>query len=150
MAENEVLYRQWVDFISKSSSNSSGCLEWNGPKTDNGYGFFNINGGRIRSHRFSYEVNKDKIPEGFQLDHLCRNRLCVNPYHLQAVSSKTNTLRGFGLSAINKMKTHCKRGHELKEPNLKEWDKLKGKRRCLICFKESDRRRYERRKKSHY
>jgi hypothetical protein len=76
------------------------------------------------------------IPEGKQLDHLCRNRACINPEHLEPVTAKENILRGESFSAKNARKTHCIHGHELSGDNLRI---LKHGRVCLECRRTKDR-----------
>lgn len=89
------------------------CWLWKGPLQKHGYGAI---GGRL-AHRVAYELLKGPIPEGLQLDHLCRVRPCVNPEHLEPVTPKTNCLRGFGPGGLNAQKTHCPRGHEYSDAN---------------------------------
>ena len=69
------------------------CWNWIAGRS-NGYGMIQINKKHKYAHRVSYEIFKGDIPEGLELDHLCRNRKCVNPDHLEAVSSRENTMRG--------------------------------------------------------
>lgn len=71
----------------------------------------------LRAHRIAYALHYQKEPSN-ALDHLCRNRACCNPSHLEDVSSRVNTLRGIGHTAINARKTRCPRGHELSGHNL--------------------------------
>jgi hypothetical protein len=85
-----------------------------------GYGRLRI-GGRTAgvgyAHRAVYELLRGNIPVGLQLDHLCRNRACANPLHLEAVSQRENLLRGAGVCALNAHKTVCKRGHAFDDAN---------------------------------
>lgn len=71
----------------------------------------------MRAHRFAYELHKGPIPKGLEIDHLCRNTLCVNPNHLEAVTHRENVRRGTSPTARNAMKSECKRGHPLDEKN---------------------------------
>lgn len=109
-----------------------GCWEWTGAKNAGGYG---VCRGQ-QAHRASYELLVGPIPAGLQLDHLCRNRACVNPDHLEPVTRKVNILRGEGVAAKNARKTHCLNGHELTGHNLIQH---KGGRECRACA----RRRFE-------
>ena len=95
----------------------TGCQEWQGRINDGGYGMVSINKIQYRAHRVSYVVNNGEHEEGLVLDHLCRNRSCVNADHLEAVTSKVNTLRGEGISALNALKSHCPRGHAMIDAN---------------------------------
>src|SRR5580698_2584776 len=74
------------------------CWNWKGGKT-NGYGCFQIAKVNFRAHRLAYELLRGPIPTGLHLDHLCRNRSCVNPDHLEPVTQRENTLRGEGIAA---------------------------------------------------
>lgn len=114
------------------------CWVWIGAKA-RGYGRFQDGSGSVvQAHRFSYELG-DPIPEGQHLDHLCRNPACVRPNHLEAVSCRTNVLRGVGASAVNAAKTECIHGHPLEGENL--YVKPSGYRECRTCTRERDRRR---------
>lgn len=107
------------------------CWIWKGSDGGNGYGEFHMNGKSVRAHRAVYELLVGKIPKGLVIDHLCRNRICVNPKHLEPVTQKVNILRGTGASARNAKKTYCLRGHELKGRNMNMT--LRGWRRCRRC-----------------
>lgn len=99
-------------FLSNVDTNgSNGCWLWTKYQRHDGYGNFNVDGKQILAHRWAYINLVGPIPEGLYLDHLCRNRPCVNPSHLEPVTNKVNILRGIGATAINALKTHCPRGH---------------------------------------
>lgn len=120
-----------------------GCMAWLGPVDAQGYGRH----GKEWAHRFVYEMTVGPIPSGLQLDHLCRNRRCVNPDHLEPVTSRENTLRGDGPTAQNARKSHCHRGHPFSGDNL--FVRSDGTRRCRACHNlrtaASARRRRDRR-----
>jgi hypothetical protein len=110
----------------------TGCRIWTGNKTTRGYSRIRF-GRRARpAHRLAYEAEYGPIPMGLVIDHLCRNPLCINPSHLEAVTNRENVLRGFGPPAINARRTHCKHGHPLSGDNL-FFDR--GYRRCRICHR---------------
>ena len=118
------------------------CWIWNGGRSHKGYGMINgvsRRGDRqaLYAHRVVYEALVGPIPDGLTIDHLCRNRACMNPAHMEPVTSRENTLRGFGPGAICARATHCLRGHP--------YDR-KGKRNrwCSIC--DSLRKKAEREK----
>lgn len=85
-----------IRFWSKvSGSDATSCWEWTGAKVEKGYGLFTISDGNsIRAHRFAYLQMIGEIPDGLVLDHLCRNRGCVNPWHLEPVTVAINNRRG--------------------------------------------------------
>ena len=70
------------------------CWLWTASKNWGGYGSFRVNKKKVTAHRYSYEIYKGKIPNGLQLDHLCRNRACVNPEHHEPVTNRENVVRG--------------------------------------------------------
>lgn len=105
----------------------TGCWPWQGRLMANGYGRLS---NRL-AHRVSYELLVGQIPEGLTLDHLCRNRRCVNPKHLDPVTHRVNILRGTGASARHARKTHCPYGHPFSGENLRI--ERSGQRACRTC-----------------
>lgn len=116
------------------------CWEWQAGLHEKGYGLFYFHGKIVRAHQFSWLYFYGQIQPGLQPDHLCRNRGCVNPAHLEAVTSKLNTLRGEGPTAINAKKTHCINGHALTGLNLIE-TRTSG-RQCRECHNIRSRELY--------
>jgi hypothetical protein len=108
-----------------------GCWVWEGSKYNNGYGKFGRRG--YMAHRISYELSKGKVPDNMFLDHLCRNRLCVKPAHLEPVSLVENVMRGESIFAKNARKTHCKHGHEFTAENTYVPRQFPNKRYCKAC-----------------
>ncbi len=96
------------------------CLPWPGPLNGSGYGSLYWNGKVEMAHRVVYEEFKGPIPSGLQIDHLCRNRACINPNHLEAVTRSENARRACG--------DVCPSCLSLYEPVG-----TKGKRRCKPC-----------------
>ena len=111
------------------------CIEWDGPTiTTHGNTYGRLVGRKmVFAHRVAYEEEYGEIPDGLVIDHLCRNGKCVNPKHLEAVSSVENVMRGNGAPAKNSRKTHCIRGHELNQENT--WSRADGRRDCKVCDK---------------
>ena len=120
----------------------SGCWLWLGPETS-GYGRYRVPRGNLLAHRYAYENVRGPIPQGLQLDHLCRVRCCVNPDHLEPVTNRVNALRGVSFSAVNASKTHCKRGHPLEGNNLRiDVSRGRRERQCITCRKAQRRANY--------
>jgi hypothetical protein len=108
---------------------------WNySPVNYHGYGRIGIDYRRHHAHRFSYEMHVGPIPDGLDIDHLCRNRACVNPDHLEPVTRQVNLLRGVGPTATNAAKEFCKRGHEFTPENT--MIRKEGWRNCRACHYE--------------
>lgn len=119
-----------------------GCWKWDAGKQSSGYGVFWVAGDPVLAHRWAYEASVGTIPEGLCIDHLCRNRACVRPSHLEPVTMRENILRGKGATAINARKTHCPQDHPYSGENL--WfKKSKGRRdqrACRQCDRDSSKR----------
>lgn len=97
---------------------TEGCWNWTACLSDRGYGLFRRTEYGTRAHRIAWSLLRGPIPEGAVIDHLCRNRRCVNPDHLEPVGVRVNTLRSpLAITAINAAKTHCIRGHEFTSEN---------------------------------
>lgn len=116
-----------------NQATESGCWEWTGSLDRHGYGWFSIAAKPIRAHRWSYEHHVGPIPAGLVLDHLCRNPSCVNPAHLEPVTSQENIRRG---TVPHSSKTHCPHGHPYSGDNLIV-DK-RGHRSCRTCRRSQD------------
>lgn len=122
--------------LARTVTMPSGCWETDLSKTSKGYARIRVSATvRTDAHRVVYEATYGPITAGLVIDHLCRNRGCVNPQHMEAVSSRENTLRGEGLSAQNARKTHCPRNHEYTAENT-YLVPGKNKRMCRTCMKE--------------
>ena len=122
----------------------NGCWDWIGCKDRGGYSGIRFGPNRNRSaHVHMYEKMVGPIPGGMQLDHLCRNRVCVNPAHLEPVTPRDNVLRSTAQSAVNATKTHCVNGHPFSGDNLSTREA--GRRRCITCQRQAERKYNENR-----
>lgn len=125
---------------------TDGCWLWVGAISSTGYGCFFLTKlkGKVRNtlaHRWAYEDTYGPIPAGLELDHLCRNRACVRPDHLEAVSSRANTLRGMAPSAIAARTNICQRGHSFTPENTYWRPDGQNRRQCRACIKLRSQRR---------
>lgn len=128
----DIQFKDIQRFLSKIKIVGS-CWEWTANLNNKGYGQFLFQKKQWKAHRFSYELFYGDLDDTLTIDHLCRNRKCQNPKHLEQVPMTENVLRGNGPTAVNKRKTHCPQGHEYSVENttiLKN-----GGRRCKICQK---------------
>ena len=138
-----VLRRPALDRFLERVEQVGDCWVWTGGLNGVGYGQFYVGGpgtGKAYAHRWSYEFHIGPIPDGLHLDHLCRNRACVNPWHLEPVSVRENLLRGEGPSALHAVKTHCPAGHPYSGENLRVTN---GARHCRECARRRARRAYQ-------
>lgn len=131
---NERFWRQ------VNGDSAATCWTWTGTTDKDGYGKFVECGQWIASHRFAYEALRAEIPAGLQIDHLCRNRACVNPWHMEPVTHRVNQWRrasrtGEPLHST----THCPSGHELNALNL--YISPEGGRTCRPCNRAVQSRR---------
>lgn len=105
------------------------CWQWLASLKPEGYGQFRFEGLTVYAHRMAYELEVGPIPNGLDLDHICRNRSCVNPSHLDPVTRKENIHRGDAM----KLKSHCGSGHEYTNTNT--YKRPDGYRECRACRK---------------
>ena len=141
---NPVMYREWSEhersvFESRllrqcKPGTTDECWPLQGYSVNKGYGTMTVDTLVFAPYRVAYKLWAGPLDPNLCIDHLCRNTICVNPWHMEQVTKGLNTLRGFGSPAQNARKTHCIHGHEL-PPYVKG-----GSRVCRICATESARR----------
>lgn len=114
-----------------SKDGPGGCWLWTANLSGGGYGNFHLDGRERVAHRLAYEWLVGPIPEGLDLDHLCRVRRCVNPAHLEPVTRRENVLRSpIAIAAQHARKTHCPAGHEYTPENTYTYNGWRCCRRC--------------------
>lgn len=141
----EPVEQRFYKFISPEPN--TGCWLWTGTRVD-GYGVIaTAKRKSVKAHRLSFEMLKGPLLDGLLIDHMCRNRACVNPEHLRQVDRRTNNLENsMGQSAINAQKIMCNHGHTYTEENTKIYLKEDGsikKRECIACAKRRNMARYK-------
>lgn len=115
------------------------CWVWQGYTGSSGYGRLRVEGVFCQAHRYAYELLVGPIPEGLQLDHLCRVRSCVNPAHLEPVTARENKLRS--VPFIRAETPNCPAGHPWDERNTRWSSSATGvARQCRACAAERGRR----------
>lgn len=126
---------KWPDRFWVKVRKTADCWEWTAWRDRHGYGGVRVNGRLIGAHVVSYELCVSPVPDGLELDHLCRNRSCVRPSHLEPVTKLENGLRGQSRPAVNARKTHCEAGHPFSGDNLLVVSGSPGRtrRRCKVC-----------------
>lgn len=125
-------------FWAKARQDESGCWLWTASTVD-GYGQIKSERRMVKAHRLTYEAANGPIPQGLDVDHLCRVRHCVNPEHLEAVTHVENIRRGDSLTTRRSAQEACKRGHPFDEANTYLW---RTSRICRTCRSEQNRARY--------
>ena len=138
MAERPGGKRHWIDRTADKFTVGDGCWEWTGARS-NGYGNVEVaNRKRRGAHRVIYELLVGAVPDGLELDHLCRNRGCVRPDHLEPVTASENNRRGINVLARKwASRTHCEHGHEYTPENTHIG--TRGQRICRACERERQR-----------
>lgn len=127
--------RELSRWLAKVEVAGGGCWQWTGAISSVGYGRFRIGPDNRYAHRIGYEHFVGPIPTNLVIDHLCRNRACVNPEHLEVVTERVNINRGV---LPKREQTHCIHGHALADDNL--YVKPNGARCCRTCSRERARR----------
>jgi hypothetical protein len=117
----------------------SECWPWIASRHPGGYGMFRVGNRPHHAHVVAYNLAVGPVPEGLQIDHLCRVRHCVNPTHLEAVTQRVNIMRGNGCPALHARQTQCLRGHPFDEANT--YRRSRNQRECRLCNRDRARRK---------
>jgi HNH endonuclease len=138
MPSAEALQKLWGRMDGKFVVRERGCWEWIGAKTEKGYGYMAKTGTTKYAHRISYWFHLGEIPDGLQPDHVCRNRACINPSHLEPVTSGENTRRGSSVAVKLSIRS-CAKGHPFDGRNTGIRGAT-GHRYCKQCHREHSAR----------
>lgn len=130
----------------KTRTTEAGCWEWIGFLLPNGYGRISWNGEKQYIHRVAYEIFAGPISAGLEIDHLCRNRACWRPSHLEAVTRRVNTLRGESFAATKARQTHCVNDHPFDDANT--YFAPNGTRKCKECRRVARQRSYRKQREA--
>jgi hypothetical protein len=139
----KILDQDWVH-QNRYIEDKDGCWNWKGSVEKDGYGKCGLRSGSTLAHRAFYGILVGKIPSGLELDHLCKNRKCVNPKHLEPVTHVENISRGiYTINHRNGRKTHCKRGHPFDDKNtyVETYNGII-MRKCVTCRNTRQRERW--------
>jgi hypothetical protein len=132
----------------KIAPNDAGCWIWRASVSHKGYGHYRFRGRVWQAHRAVYTILRGEIPEGMQIDHLCRVRGCVNPAHLEVVTPLENWVRGYSVTANYSRQDCCKYGHPFTPENTNI--RSRGARQCRTCNRENCRKNYDAARKGRY
>jgi hypothetical protein len=137
-------FKKWVRMFWARARKEESCWVWEGGLSGGGYGIVTLHAASNRkttlAHRVAYTLTKGPIPKGYHVDHLCRNRLCVNPDHLEAVTQQENNLRAL---SYRPSKTHCPKGHPYDEANTyirSRGANLEPHKECRACWRAASRK----------
>lgn len=137
-ADLETLTRRWF-----TQGHPHECWPWRGRSISQGYGQLRHDGKTHKAYRLVYELLVGPIPQGLEIDHICRNRICVNPTHLEPVTKHENWRRSDCPTAVNARKTHCPAGHAYDDVNARTY---RGFRYCRACERARSTARRARRR----
>jgi hypothetical protein len=130
-----VLRTDWIALADQVRA-ASPCDLWTGYADPQGYGRARVGGRLTMAHRLAWERAHGPVPDGLELDHLCRVRSCVNLDHLELVTHRVNVLRGTGPSATKARQSRCVNGHDLADA----YRRRSGRRACRTCQDERSQR----------